>query len=102
MESSRAERSANATSPPIRGCASRARAAVAALEWLNGVVNIVDDEPAPSHEWLPALATAFGEPAPAIVPGRAPWERGASNHKARTELAWTPEWPTWRTGFAAA
>jgi nucleoside-diphosphate-sugar epimerase len=79
-----------------------ARAAVAALEWPNGLVNIVDDEPAPSHEWLPALATAYGEPAPAIVPGRAAWERGASNRKARTELGWTPTWPTWRTGFAAS
>jgi len=77
-----------------------ARAAVAALEWPNGVVNIVDDEPAPSREWLPALATAFGEPAPAVVPGRAAWERGASNRKVRTELGWTPAWPTWRTGFA--
>ncbi|HTJ67107.1 MAG TPA: NAD(P)-dependent oxidoreductase [Actinospica sp.] len=78
-----------------------ARAAVAALEWPNGAVNIVDDEPAPARAWLPALAEAFGEPAPAIVSGRAAWERGASNHKARTELGWTPVWPTWRTGFAA-
>lgn len=77
-----------------------ARAAVAALEWPNGTVNIVDDEPAPSREWLTALAAAFGEPAPAIAPGREGWERGESNHKARTELAWTPKRPTWRTGFA--
>jgi nucleoside-diphosphate-sugar epimerase len=79
-----------------------ARAAVAALDWPNGVVNIVDNEPAPAREWLPALAAAFGEPAPTIVPGRAAWERGASNRKARTELGWTPLWPTWRTGFAAS
>ncbi|HWG27764.1 NAD(P)-dependent oxidoreductase [Actinospica sp.] len=78
-----------------------ARAAVAALEWPNGVVNIVDDEPAPAREWLPALAAALGEPAPAIVPGRAAWERGASNRRARAELGWTPGWPAWRTGFAA-
>lgn len=79
-----------------------ARAAVSALDWPSGVVNIVDDEPAPARVWLPALAAALGEPAPAIVPGRAAWERGASNRKARTELGWTPLWPTWRTGFAAS
>jgi nucleoside-diphosphate-sugar epimerase len=79
-----------------------ARAAVAALYWPNGVVNIVDDEPAAGSEWLTALAKAFGEPAPAIVEGRASWERGASNRKARTELGWAPAWPTWRSGFAAA
>ena len=79
-----------------------ARAAVAALEWPSGVVNIVDDEPAPAREWLPALAAAFGEPAPRIVEGRAGWERGASNHKARTELGWVPVWPTWRSGFSEA
>jgi hypothetical protein len=28
--------------------------------------------------------------------------RGASNAKAKRELAWTPSYPTWRTGFAAA
>jgi nucleoside-diphosphate-sugar epimerase len=77
-----------------------ARAALAALEWPDAAVNIVDDDPAPAHEWLPALATALGEPTPPLVPGRAAWERGASNHKARTELGWTPAWPTWRTGFA--
>ncbi|HET9171747.1 MAG TPA: NAD(P)-dependent oxidoreductase [Actinospica sp.] len=79
-----------------------ARAAVAALVWPNGIVNIVDDEPAPARDWLPALAAAFGEPAPAIVEGRAGWERGASNRRARTELGWVPAWPTWRTGFAAS
>jgi 2-alkyl-3-oxoalkanoate reductase len=26
--------------------------------------------------------------------------RGASNTKARGELGWTPQWPTWREGFA--
>jgi hypothetical protein len=27
--------------------------------------------------------------------------RGASNAKAKRELAWTPRYPTWRTGFKA-
>jgi hypothetical protein len=26
--------------------------------------------------------------------------RGASNAKAKRELAWQPRWPTWRLGFA--
>jgi nucleoside-diphosphate-sugar epimerase len=28
--------------------------------------------------------------------------RGASNAKARRELGWTPQYPSWREGFAAA
>jgi nucleoside-diphosphate-sugar epimerase len=83
-----------------------ARAAVAALGWPNGPVNVVDDEPAPATEWLPALAAALGEPAPpapTLPPGtgtgRPGWARGASNTLARQKLAWTPAYPSWRTGF---
>ena len=39
-----------------------ARAAVAALDWPSGAVNIVDDEPAPARDWLPVLADALGAP----------------------------------------
>jgi nucleoside-diphosphate-sugar epimerase len=28
--------------------------------------------------------------------------RGASNAKAKRELGWTPEFPSWRQGFSAA
>jgi hypothetical protein len=28
--------------------------------------------------------------------------RGASNAKAKLELAWQPAYPSWREGFAAA
>ena len=28
--------------------------------------------------------------------------RGASNAKAKRELGWTPRYPSWRQGFAAA
>jgi nucleoside-diphosphate-sugar epimerase len=76
-----------------------ARAAVAALAWPSGVVNVVDDEPAAAREWLPCLAKAFVEPTPAVGGGRSGWERGASNEKARTELGWRPMWPSWRDGF---
>lgn len=77
-----------------------------------GVFAIVDDEPARTADWLPALATALGAPAPRHVPA---WlgrlaageavvtmmttSRGASNERARRALGWTPQWPTWREGF---
>jgi 2-alkyl-3-oxoalkanoate reductase len=92
-----------------------ASATVAALErWTPGeVYNVVDDEPAPVREWLPALASSIGARPPRRVPrfvGRLMGEhivtmmcemRGASNAKARAILDWTPAWPTWRDGFAA-
>ncbi|MEO3750661.1 NAD(P)-dependent oxidoreductase [Streptomyces sp. B6B3] len=81
-----------------------ARAAVAALAWPPGPVNVVDDEPAAAADWLPALARALDVPAP--EPVRAPrptdgpdWPRGASNALARGR-GWAPERPSWRTGFA--
>lgn len=79
-----------------------------------GVYNVVDDDPAPMREWLPALAAAAGAPKPLRVPafvgrlaaGRyavlyATVQRGASNAKARRELGWAPAHPSWRTGFPA-
>jgi 2-alkyl-3-oxoalkanoate reductase len=78
-----------------------------------GIYNIVDDEPAPVREWLPALASALGAKPPRRVPrwlGRlAAGEmatlmmteaRGASNEKAKRELGWTPRYASWRQGFA--
>ena len=90
-----------------------AAATVAAIErGVPGVYNIVDDEPAPVAEWLPALAAALAAPAPRRVPA---WlarllageatvtvmtqNRGASNAKARRELGWTPRYRSWRQGF---
>jgi len=92
-----------------------AAATLAALEhWTPGeIYNVVDDEPAPVREWLPAVAAAIGAPPPRKVPrwvARLMGEhvvalmcevRGASNAKARRELGWAPQWPTWREGFAA-
>ena len=92
-----------------------AAATLAALEhWTPGeIYNVVDDEPAPVREWLPAIAAAIGAPPPRKVPrwvARLMGEhvvalmcevRGASNAKARRELGWAPRWPTWREGFAA-
>lgn len=40
--------------------ADAAEAAVRALAWPPGAYNVVDDEPAPGHDWLPVLAGALG------------------------------------------
>lgn len=77
-----------------------------------GIYNIVDDEPAPQHVWMPALAAAAGGKPPRHVPTwlarlaagdflprMAERQRGSSNLKARTELAWTPRYSSWRDGF---
>jgi nucleoside-diphosphate-sugar epimerase len=92
-----------------------AAATVLALEHDGpAVFNIVDDEPAPASEWLPALAQALDAKPPRRFPV---WlarllagevavvmsteARGASNAKAKRELGWTLRYPTWRRGFPA-
>jgi nucleoside-diphosphate-sugar epimerase len=92
--------------------ADAAEATVAAIEHANrGAYNVVDDDPAPVAEWLPALAQMLGADEPMRVPAGAGPEitdvqmtelRGASNAKAKRELAWRPAHPSWRQGFAAA
>ena len=80
-----------------------------------GIFNIVDDDPAPTREWLPVLAEVLGAKPPRHVPrwlaklvaGEAAVmlgtvSRGASNAKARRELGWEPRYPSWRQGFVAA
>jgi nucleoside-diphosphate-sugar epimerase len=80
-----------------------------------GIYNIVDDDPAPMRDWLPALATALGAKPPRHVPvwlagliaGKgmvmmAAGSRGASNAKAKQEFGWTLRYPSWRQGFPAA
>ncbi|MFE5711675.1 NAD-dependent epimerase/dehydratase family protein [Streptomyces sp. NPDC056501] len=79
--------------------ADAAEAAVRALAWPAGAYNVVDDEPAPGHDWLPVLAGALGVPAPERSEGRTPWARGAVNARARA-LGWAPARASWRTGFA--
>jgi nucleoside-diphosphate-sugar epimerase len=77
-----------------------ARAALLALDWPQGVVNVVDDEPAKGTEWLPVYAATLGAPVPSIAAGQARPTRGASNAKARHILHWSPLYPSWREGFA--
>jgi nucleoside-diphosphate-sugar epimerase len=77
-----------------------ATAALLALEWPSGPVNVVDDDPAPGYEWLPELADALGEPAPSRRIGANQAARGASNTLARVRC-WVPEFPSWRAGFGS-
>jgi nucleoside-diphosphate-sugar epimerase len=78
-----------------------------------GIYNIVDDEPAPVREWLPALAAMLGARPPRHIPK---WlarivagehivtlmteGRAGSNSKAKRELSWQPARSSWRQGFA--
>lgn len=75
-------------------------AAVQALAWPSGSVNICDDEPAAGRDWVPAFCRAVDAPAPTVNNlAREPWARGAANRHARTQLAWSPRYPSWRQGF---
>ena len=46
--------------------------------------------------WLASLVAGNGN----VI--NATQARGASNAKAKRELRWTPRYPSWRRGFAAA
>jgi len=81
--------------------ADAAQAVLQALDWPSGVVNIVDDEPAPGTEWVPLYASLVGAPPPPVKHTAKPWERGESNAKAKT-LGWRPRYATWREGFKSA
>ncbi|GAB2823412.1 NAD(P)-dependent oxidoreductase [Actinocorallia aurea] len=72
-----------------------ADAAVAALDWEAGIVNIVDDESATADEWLPDYAAALGAPEPKARRHAAATGRPVSNAKAKS-LGWAPAHPTWR------
>jgi nucleoside-diphosphate-sugar epimerase len=79
-----------------------------------GIYNVVDDDPAPVADWLPYLAGVLGAKPPLRVPA---WlgrllagefvaaqmtsSRGYSNEKAKKELGWEPQYPSWREGFRA-
>jgi nucleoside-diphosphate-sugar epimerase len=93
-----------------------ATATVAAVDrGAPGIYQVVDDDPAPVSDWLPALAAAVGAPPPRQVPA---WlarllagehavvlmtdVRGASNAKAKRALGWHPAHPSWREGFRSA
>lgn len=79
----------------------------------SGVLNVVDDEPAPVRDWLPVLAERLEAKPPRRLPtwlarlaaGHAAvvmltQSRGAANTRARHELEWMPRYRSWREGFA--
>jgi nucleoside-diphosphate-sugar epimerase len=90
-----------------------AEATALAVERGDGIYNIVDDDPAPVHDWLPELAAMLGAKPPFRVPA---WlgrlaagehivvmmtqSRAGSNANAKQELGWSPRYPSWRQGFA--
>ena len=94
----------------------RAEATVAAVEHgSRGVYNVVDDDPAPVAEWLPALAQTLGAKKPVRVPrfvgrlfaggGRRGDDDRASRclqRQGQARAGWHPAHPSWRQGFAAA
>ncbi len=75
--------------------ADAAAAAVAALSWPAGTVNVVDDEPAAGADWTAELAAAIGAKPPAELGAAAGWERGADNALLRS-LGLRLRFPTWR------
>jgi nucleoside-diphosphate-sugar epimerase len=91
-----------------------AAATTAAVEHgATGIYQVVDDDPAPVRDWLPALARTVGAKPPRRLPrwlgrlvaGQAATVmmtevRGASNAKAKRELGWRPRYPSWRQGWA--
>jgi nucleoside-diphosphate-sugar epimerase len=92
-----------------------AAAAVAVEHSAVGLFNIVDDEPSPVREWLPALASTVRAKPPRHVPewlGRLlagevitrmmTKARAGSNAKASRDLAWRPAHASWREGFAGS
>ena len=87
-----------------------AAATVAALECAPGAYNVVDSEPTPQREWLPAFARAVGAPSPPTVTEQQAIDtfgadtvyyamrlRGASNEKAKRELQFIPRRLEWLT-----
>ena len=89
-----------------------AATAAAVTRGAPGIYNVVDDDPAPAHEWLPYLAECLGVKPPMHAPA---WlgrllagqmavmlmteARGAANAKAKRELGWAPRYASWREGF---
>ncbi|MFB9830699.1 NAD-dependent epimerase/dehydratase family protein [Actinoallomurus acaciae] len=93
-----------------------AAAVAAALDKpdVTGVLNIVDDRPAPLREWLPELAAVLGAPTPKKAPAAlarlavGSWGvafmnrlRGAANTRARLHLDWRPRHASVSEGFPA-
>lgn len=77
-----------------------------------GIYNVVDDEPAPQSEWLPYLAQLLDAPRPRRISEEEAEKQigvqavyygnhlpAAGNAKAKAELGFAPDYPSWRDGF---
>jgi nucleoside-diphosphate-sugar epimerase len=93
-----------------------AAATVAALHLgrAGAAYNVVDDTPATFRQLVTAIAEATGAPGPVVLPGRllevaAPYggrvlagvSMLVSNERAKTELGWAPEYPSYSQGVRA-
>lgn len=89
-----------------------ASATVAALDAPGGAYNVVDDLPVSLSDMITATAEAVGAPRPRVVPewllALTPYARAVmkgglrvSNAKAKADLGWVLEAPTYREGLAA-
>ena len=97
------------------GLPDAAAATMAALERdAAGVFHVVDDTPVALRDWLPFVADRLMAPAPPLLDVATARERygdtlvhfmheqrGASNAKAKRELGWAPQQPSWRAAFEA-
>jgi nucleoside-diphosphate-sugar epimerase len=75
-----------------------AAAAVQALSWPSGVYNIVDDEPAKPHDWLPIFCEGLGIEYSSLPADAEASGRPVSNAAARA-MGWAPATSSWRTGL---
>lgn len=91
-----------------------AAATCAAVTAEPGVYNVVDDQPVAQSVWLPAFAKFVGAPEPAVIsqdqglrdlgPDRVYYAtrlRGASNQRAKAQLAFRPRRLEWLEGQEA-
>jgi nucleoside-diphosphate-sugar epimerase len=88
-----------------------ATATLAALEWGRDgeIYNVCDDEPIPASDALGIVSQSAGVPKPLRLPEVGPYfarhffnkSTGASNDKAKSELNWSPRFPTFREGYPA-
>ena len=78
-----------------------AEAALQAMDWPSGVVNIVDGDPARATEWLPLYAQELHVAVPSPMPTTPDLSRRVSNALAR-KLGWAPKHTTWKNGLLSA
>lgn len=72
------------------------------------IYNVTDDEPVTQRDLFAWLARTLNRPLPPSLPAESPVSRRrgltskrVSNARLRTELGWTPRYPTFREGFLA-